>query len=1492
MKNIKVAGNRFSRSLLTIILALAVFASSINTYSEDSSTSHVHDGITFTPWSSTNSLPGTAGNYYLSGDVSISSTWSVPSGTTNLCLNGHGIRMTGSGRVISVGKNTLNLYDCDSETGHRFSVASPYSNGAGLATVNDALTSDYMTFTGGYITGGSGNGAGIYVSGGTVNMYGGTVIGNQTGGDGGAIYAERGGTFNMYGGTISCNKAKNGGGIYAPNITTFAKINISGGRIEKNAAIGGHGGALYGGTGVPVSLSGSVVITGNWASGAGAGGITASWAGSSAHFNIQGNLYIYDNYNENGRSDFRGATSANVLKVVGNLSADTKIGLVDVVAGVYDYYNSSFSHKDIDVSEMFIYNDPNYALVRSGNDAVKTQVYTVTFDSKGMGTAPDDVKAPSGTVITLPGALSADGYCFTGWNDGSTTYAAGGQFTVNGATSFTAVWTPAAARVTNGSSVNDYTSFSAALNNWQTGSTLKLFADAEVAGTITVPSGAHTLDLNGYGIKKTGSGAVIKIPGGAELAITDSRSAEGTHYYYIDSSTRLAVLTETEGAAQSGNSAKNGSFTGGYIYGGSNPSGTSEGGGGITVLGKLTMNGGTVIGNYVAGAGGGICVYNAGTANLTGTGIIGNKTGNVGAGVDVNTDSGTPILVMDNCVIRHNHAQSNTGGLAARGGTVTLTDCDVTDNTAQTNTAGMVAQNCHVTLEDVRIKDNATANYSNAYAPGITLRNNNYSNCSFTVKGTVEIENNTMAGTADDSVFIYNGRNINIGGALTNTTPIKVRHQSVTGVFTTGWKTYMSDKKPEDYFTTVNEDLIIKLDDSGEAKVAPAHTHEWEYSVNGGVITANCVGEETCDLTSQTVTISATGMVYDGTAVTATVTKIENWTAYGLSEPGEITYSGNTDAGTYTASVTAGGKTASVQFTISEKSMAADVSSSGFTGDYDGTSHKITVTAPTGAAVKYGTKSGEYTLDSAPEYTNAGEYTVYYQVTRKNYITVTGSAVVTINAINATVTIVGNRLTLDYDGKAHTVSGYVAEADTELYDVSKDFTFSGDANISETNAGIYNMGLAAEQFVNTNANFSTVTFEVTDGSLTIERVDAIIKTAPQSSSPIYTGSPVQLSVAGKAEGGTIFYAVNKDPQNAPAAGNFRTIIPTATATGSYYVWYLVKADANHIDLPAASVRVILAEEGWVTLSGTLYQKDGVTPAGDAVVTLTKENEEIDYAITGADGSYQFIVPAGVYSLVAKYEQGVQTTMVSLFSDETQSVVMNGGNTQSHLQVDSGSEDEFEIAVDGLGAEAAFIRKNENIPEDRSVSVLMTVEAKTVKSAQNSKKITSSAKDKSLIFFDAKVEKTIDSDKTVLDETETVLELAVPYEKVSKRGVAVYFSDGDGTRAFRESTSKKDGTFTIDKENGVVYIYTRRFSTFAIGYTPYYKVQSPATLGSFTGTVSVIVTDEAGETVSKLENIAMKDIVFADIAKGQYTVTVTWTDGVENTLAFPLTIGDK
>ena len=93
------------------------------------------------------------------------------------------------------------------------------------------------------------------------------------------------------------------------------------------------------------------------------------------------------------------------------------------------------------------------------------------------------------------------------------------------------------------------------------------------------------------------------------------------------------------------------------------------------------------------------------------------------------------------------------------------------------------------------------------------------------------------------------------------------------------------------------------------------HQHAWTYTAKDDTITATC-NAEGCPDAEQSITISAVGKTYDGTPVTATLTGPID----GVATP-EITYTGNTNAGTHTASITIEGETASVKFTIEKATV-------------------------------------------------------------------------------------------------------------------------------------------------------------------------------------------------------------------------------------------------------------------------------------------------------------------------------------------------------------------------------------------------------------------------------------------------------------------------------------------------------------------------------------------------------------------------------------------
>ena len=124
---------------------------------------------------------------------------------------------------------------------------------------------------------------------------------------------------------------------------------------------------------------------------------------------------------------------------------------------------------------------------------------------------------------------------------------------------------------------------------------------------------------------------------------------------------------------------------------------------------------------------------------------------------------------------------------------------------------------------------------------------------------------------------------------------------------------------------------------------------------------------------------------------------------------GEVTILKNGEA-TITATVADGAnytyetKTASYNLIVGTANI--EVTANGYTGTYDKKPHGITVTVENveEATIKYGEEDGEYTLTESPTLMDAGEKTVYYEVSKTGYTTVIGNQKIIIEKAEGTVT--------------------------------------------------------------------------------------------------------------------------------------------------------------------------------------------------------------------------------------------------------------------------------------------------------------------------------------------------------------------------------------------------------------------------------------------------------------------------------------------------------
>lgn len=215
--------------------------------------------------------------------------------------------------------------------------------------------------------------------------------------------------------------------------------------------------------------------------------------------------------------------------------------------------------------------------------------------------------------------------------------------------------------------------------------------------------------------------------------------------------------------------------------------------------------------------------------------------------------------------------------------------------------------------------------------------------------------------------------------------------------------------------------------------------------------------------------------------------------------------------------------------TVNPITAAVTIKGNTDTSDYDGEVHTVTGYTATADSDLYDVDSFiVYSGEAKAIRTDAGTTFMNLDVDKFSNISENFSNVTftleedgyqTITPITATVTIVGNKATFNYDGTGHEATGYTATADTPLYRVKddeetgaeKDFSFSGAATASRTVAGETKMNLAATQFSNINGNFKDVKFEIEDGQVEITPITAMVTITGHTGTFTYDGTEHTVS---------------------------------------------------------------------------------------------------------------------------------------------------------------------------------------------------------------------------------------------------------------------------------------------------------------------------------------------------------------------------------------------
>ena len=300
---------------------------------------------------------------------------------------------------------------------------------------------------------------------------------------------------------------------------------------------------------------------------------------------------------------------------------------------------------------------------------------------------------------------------------------------------------------------------------------------------------------------------------------------------------------------------------------------------------------------------------------------------------------------------------------------------------------------------------------------------------------------------------------------------------------------------------------------------------------------------------------------------------------------------------------------------------------------------------------------------------NTFTYTLNEKTLEKNYVIETkeGTLEVTPVTDKVVVEIKGKTKTETYNGNTHEVEGYdVTNISNALY-LEEAIHFEGAAKASRKDVGTTYMGLNASQFSNTSANFTNVTFRVTDGWLKVDpksivpsETNGMEVTGPADT--MYNGDEQKLTPVVKDQGKVLTENVDYELSYTGDTTNVGTVKITVLGKGNYdgstEVSYKITkrnvtltsaTDSKVYDKnPLTNYNVAVGGDGFVKEEGATYNvtgsqtekgtskntftytlKKGTLASNYSIevvygdLTVTAEDGEVVVVITGRTGTFPY-----------------------------------------------------------------------------------------------------------------------------------------------------------------------------------------------------------------------------------------------------------------------------
>ena len=1365
-------------------------------------TAHTHDDddIIFEPWSASDSLPTVAGDYYLTKDVTLSSTWNVPSGETNLCLNGHIIAVNYTDSpAIQVDSATLNLYDCGTET-HYYTITD------GLAVIGSGENS----FTGGYITGVNWENASDYscgavvVDGGKFVMNGGSIIGNQSNANTAGVFIDpydyQDSTFIMNGGNIIGNKTAIGGGVYVYNNGVFY---MNGGSIRHNSSDGGGGVFAHG----RVYMNGGSISdnTAAWASGICGGTIHISGGtianniglsdapGVSGTITLSGNPVISGNKTQDGVIKNVNVSSDNAIAIDGALSNETPIGVTMQTPGVFTSGLSGKGAASNFTSDSADYvvklNDSGEAalLAMSTLDTAPAAVENLTYNATAQalvtagaatgGTVQYKVGDSGAYSATIPTATDAGTYTVYYKVVGDDTHADTEEASISVTIAKAALTVTAEAKSkTYGDADPTLTYTTDGLVNGDTISGALTRDAGEDVGTYAISQGTLSAGDN-YAISFTGADFTI-----SKKPVTVSGITAANKPYDGNTNATLNYDNVTFNGIITGDAL---TVTATGIF-----DSADVGDGKTVTISGLTLSGADVDNYQLAETG----QQSETTANVTANEL--NVTAQSYSGTYDGQAHSITVTAPEGVTVTYSETESGTYGTEnpsytdAESYTVYYKATKIGAN-AVTGSATVTISKKPVTVSGITAANkpydgntDATLNYDNVTFNGIVsgdtltvTATGTFDSADIGDGKTVTISGLTLSGADADNYQLAKTGQQSETTANVTANELNVTAQSYSGVYD-GKAHSISVDVPEDVTVTYSQTESGTYGDNPSYKDAGSYTVYYKATKIG----ANAVtGSATVTISKKPVTVSgitADDKPYDGN--TDATLNYDNVTFNGIIAGDTLTV---TATGTFDSADVGDGKTVTINgLTLSGADVAnyelaetgqqsattanitaneLNVTAQGYSGVYDGEAHSISVDAPEDVTVTYSeTESGTY--GDNPSYKDAGSYTVYYKATKIGANAVTSSATVTISKKPVTVSGItaankpydGNTdATLNYDNV--TFNGIIA-GDTltvtatgtfDSADVSdgKTVTISG-LTLSGANVANYELAETGQQ--------SATTANITANELNV---------TARGYSGTYDGQSHSITVTAP-DGAVINYSDSKD-------GLYSEASPTYTDAGEYVVYYQVTLTGA---APVSGQAAVSIAKKTVSLTWdeTSFIYDGAEKLPTVTVSGLLDGDTCGVTVTGGQ------TDAGTYTATAEslsndnYQLPEQNTVSFTISEGTLEVVAEDYNGvydgESHsitlttpdkvfVSYSESADGDYQVknpAYRDAGSYTVYykVERDGYSTVRGSATVTITKREVTVSGIRAGDKAWNGDTDAALIFTDVVFDNILDGDKLTLSAT--------------------------------------------------------------------------------------------------------------------------------------------